>query len=498
MNSTQVYLGIDVGAESGRVMAGVWDGRRLRLEEVHRFPNRPVTVADTLRWDLPGLWREVQCGLNLASRRYGGQLASVGVDTWALDYVLLSRSGEMLGLPFCYRDARTRGLVEETAGRVPRAEIFSATGLQFMEINTLYQWIAHHRASPEVFAAASTFQMIPDWLNGCLCGARVAEMTNATTTQFYDPRARTWARGLLERLALPTHLLPDIVEPGTRLGTLRGSIGPAIPVIAPATHDTGSAVAGTPGPTGDSGWAYISSGTWSLVGVESREPLLTPAALDANVTNEGGVEGTWRILKNVMGLWLLQRCRAALGSEGSLPDYGDLVRAAADAPALRSLVDPDDPRFLNPPDMTSALRDACRETGQPVPETPGALVRCVLESLALKYDAVLRQLEALTGNPLRVVHVVGGGSRNALLNQFTADATGRTVVAGPVEATVLGNLLVQARTLGELGSLPEMRQTVRDSSELATFQPRPAEADRWAEARERFSGIRRRTPSSTP
>lgn len=498
MNSPQVYLGIDVGAESGRVMAGAWDGRRVRLEEVHRFPNGPVMVADTLRWDLPGLWREIQSGLNLASQRFGGQLASVGVDTWALDYVLLSRSGELLGLPFCYRDARTRGLVEETTGRIPRAEIFATTGLQFMEINTLYQWIAHHRASPEVFAAASSFQMIPDWLNGCLCGARVAEMTNATTTQFYDPKSRTWARGLLERLGLPTHLLPEMVEPGTRLGTLRGSVGPAIPVIAPATHDTGSAVAGTPGPTGEPGWAYISSGTWSLVGVESREPLLTPAALDANITNEGGVDGTWRILKNVMGLWLLQRCRAALRDAQGVPEYGELVRWAVDAPALRSLVDPDDPRFLNPPDMPSAVRSVCRETGQPVPETPGALVRCVLESLALKYDAVLRQLETLTGHPLRVVHIVGGGSRNALLNQFTADATGRTVVAGPVEATVLGNVLVQARTLGELGSLAEMRQAVRDSSELDTFLPRPAEADRWAQARERFSALRTRMPSSEP
>lgn len=498
MNSPQVYLGIDVGAESGRVMAGLWDGRRLRLEEVHRFSNGPVAVADTLRWDLPGLWREIQSGLNLASRRYSGQLASVGVDTWALDYVLLSRSGELLGLPFCYRDARTRGLVEETTGRIPRSEIFATTGLQFMEINTLYQWIAHHRASPEVFAAASTFQMIPDWLNGCLCGARVVEMTNATTTQFYDPKSQTWARGLLERLELPTHLLPEIVEPGTRLGTLRGTVGPAIPVIAPATHDTGSAVAGTPGPTGDPGWAYISSGTWSLVGVESKEPILTPGALAANVTNEGGVEGTWRVLKNVMGLWLLQRCRAALGDAAGVPDYSGLVRWAGDAPPLRSLVDPDDPRFLNPPDMPSALRDACRETGQTVPETPGSLVRCVLESLALKYDAVLRQLETLTGRPLRVVHIVGGGSRNALLNQFTADATGRTVVAGPVEATVLGNLLIQARTLGELGSMAEMRQTVRNSSELETFQPRLGEVDRWTEARERFSELRKRTPSSAP
>ncbi|MFO1462083.1 MAG: rhamnulokinase family protein [Verrucomicrobiota bacterium] len=498
MNSSQVSIGIDVGAESGRVMAGLWDGRRIRLEEVHRFPNGPVVIGDTLRWDLPGLWREIQSGLNLASRRYGGRLASVGVDTWGLDYALLSRSGELLGLPFCYRDARTRGLVGKTVGRIPRAEIFAATGLQFMEINTLYQWIAHHRTSPEVFAAASAFQMIPDWLNGCLCGARVVEMTNATTTQFYDPRARTWARGLLERLGLPTHLLPEIVEPGTHLGRLRDSVGPRIPVIAPATHDTGSAVAGTPGATGDPGWAYISSGTWSLVGIESEAPVLTPAALDANLTNEGGIDGTWRVLKNVMGLWLLQRCRAALRDDGGMPEYSDLVRWASEAVPLRSLVDPDDPRFLNPPDMVAALQEFCRETRQPVPETPGALVRCILESLALKYETVLRQLETLTGNRIRVVHIVGGGSRNELLNQWTADATARPVVAGPVEATEFGNVLVQSRALGELGSLAEMRRAVVESSELRTFGPRPTEMDRWTEARKRFSDLRTRMPSSAP
>lgn len=495
MPSGQVYLGIDLGAESGRVMAGHWDGSRMRLEEVHRFPNGPVALNGTLRWDLLRLWEEIQCGLALGARKFGADIVSVGVDTWALDYVLMSRSDELLGLPFCYRDARTRGLVEETLRRIPRREIFGATGLQFMEINTLYQWIAHWRASPEVFDAAATFLMIPDWLNWCLSGVKACEFTNATTTQFLDPVSRTWARGLLERLELPTHFLPDLVSPGTRLGVVTDSVrrrtglGP-VSVVAPATHDTGSAVAGVPSSgAGVPDWAYISSGTWSLVGVETREPILSEAALRFNVTNEGGVDGTWRVLKNVMGLWLLQRCRASFHEGGGTADYAALVAAAASAPSLRSLVDPDDARFLNPSDMPVAIRSFCRKTGQSEPEGEAGMVRCLLESLALKYARVLSQLEELTGIPLREVHVVGGGSRNAALNQWTADASGKTVIAGPVEATVMGNVLVQARALGELNSLASLRTVVRESSELVRFNPCMGEADRWAEARARFARL---------
>ena len=497
MNAAQVYLGIDLGAESGRVMAGIWNGARLRLEEVHRFPNGPVEVAGSLRWDVLRLWQEIQAGLAMAARKYGTGIASVGVDTWALDYVLLSRSDELLGLPFCYRDVRTRGLVDETLRRVPREEIFAATGLQFMEINTLYQWIAHRRASSEVFDAAATFLMIPDWLNWCLCGAKCVEFTNATSTQFMDPRRRTWASGLLDRLELPTRILPELVEPGTRLGLLRQGVAAStglgrIPVLAPATHDTGSAVAGVPAlATGRPDWAYISSGTWSLVGVETTEPVMSELALRFNVTNEGGVGGTWRVLKNVMGLWLLQRCRAAFVARGNTADYARLIEDAQTAHPLRSLVDPDDARFLNPPEMPAALRSFCRETGQPEPVSEAELVRCVLESLALKYAVVLSQLEALTGTPIRQVHVVGGGSRNALLNQWTADACGLPVLAGPVEATVLGNVLLQARVLGELDGLASMRTVVRESSELLSFTPHPDTDGRWVEARERFARLRR-------
>ncbi|KAB2659788.1 MAG: rhamnulokinase [Verrucomicrobia bacterium] len=491
----QVYLGVDVGAESGRVMAGLWDGRRMDLAEVARFANGPVEIGGTLRWDPLRLWAEIRAGLAQASSRFGSAVVSVGVDTWALDYVLMSRSGEMLGLPFCYRDPSHRAAFHAASARVPRAEVFGRSGVQFMPINTLYQWIARHGRSPEVFAAAERFLMMPDWLNWCLCGSDTVEFTNATTTQFLDPVARRWSTELLERFGLPTHLLPGLVEPGTRLGPLRAEVAGStglgrVPVVAPATHDTGSAVVGVPSErTGHRDWAYISSGTWSLVGYEAAAPELSARALALNATNEGGVDGTWRVLKNVMGLWLVQRCRASFASHGGTSDYGALVAMAEGSPGLRSLVDPDDERFLNPPDMPSAIRDYCVETRQPVPATEAELVRCALDSLALKYASVLGQLEELAGTRFVVVHIVGGGARNGLLNQATADATGRPVLAGPTEATALGNLVWQARALGELDSLVGAREVVRSSSEVVRFEPRHDAAGRWAEARERFASL---------
>lgn len=496
----QVYLGIDLGAESGRVMAGLWDGGRMDLAEVARFANGPVEVAGTLRWDPLRLWAEIRNGLALAASRFGDDVVAAGVDTWALDYVLMSRSGEMLGLPFCYRDPSHVAAFASAAARVPREEVFARSGVQFMPINTLYQWIAHHGRSPEVFAAAERFLMVPDWLNWCLCGSHAVEFTNATTTQFLDPRTRRWSTDLLGRFGLPTHLLPDLVDPGERLGLLRPELSAAtglgrVPVVTPATHDTGSAVVGVPSErTGHRDWAYISSGTWSLVGYESDVPELSDRALALNVTNEGGVAGTWRVLKNVMGLWLVQRCRAAFAARGGTTEYAALVAMAEGAEALRSLVDPDDPRFLNPADMPAAIAEACVETRQPVPETEAQFVRCALDSLALKYAWVLEQLEALAGTRFGAVHIVGGGARNALLNQATADASGRRVLAGPSEATALGNVLWQARALGELGSLSEARGVVRASSEVVEFTPRADRSGRWAEARARFAALRGGTP----
>lgn len=476
-------------------MAGLWNGKRIRLEELHRFPNGPIEVAGTLRWDALRLWSEIQHGLGIAARSRGNEVKSVGVDTWGVDFVLLSKSNEMIGQPYNYRDARTRGMMKRAFASVPREKIFAATGLQFLEINTLYQLLAMKRTNPELLALADCFLMMPDFFHWCLSGARVAEFTNATTTQFFHPTRRAWSFELLKRLGLPTKLLPKVVSPGTRIGSLRESVSRItglgqIDVIAPASHDTGSAVAAVPTAQAEEGtWAYISSGTWSLMGLELHKARLSEAVLEFNLTNEGGVDGTYRLLKNITGLWLVQGCKRAFERKGKKMEYAELVRLAKAAPALRSLVDPDDPRFMNPSDMPAALQEFCRETGQPVPNSQGALVRCALESLALKYKTVLDCLEEVSGKRVEVIHIVGGGSRNALLNQFTADACNRPVLAGPVEATVLGNVLLQARACSEIGSLAELRAVVRNSCDVKCFEPKPAQVQAWKEARGRFAGL---------
>jgi rhamnulokinase len=361
-----------------------------------------------------------------------------------------------------------------------------------MPINSLYQLIAHRRHSPEVFDAAETLLMIPDWLHWCLCGAKGVEFTNATTTQLVHPTRRDWSEKLIAAFDLPRRIFPGIIAPGTRLGNLRSEVVArtglhGVEIIAPATHDTGSAVVGVPtANTGRANWAYISSGTWSLMGVEVPQAVLTQRALELNLTNEGGVDGTYRLLENIMGLWLVQQCKRAFDAGGRAMDYAELVRLAGEAEPLRSFVDPDDARFLAPDDMPRAIQDFCRETGQPVPDTESRLVRCALESLALKYRVVLGWIAEVTGTTVEVIHIVGGGARNALLNQFTADACGVPVLAGPVEATVLGNILMQVRARGELGSLADIRAVVRASGGVSEFQPR--DTGRWAEALTRLRG----------
>lgn len=484
------YLAVDLGAESGRVIAGFFDGRRIRLEELHRFSNGPVHVADTMRWDVLRLWSEIQTGLAKASSRCGSSIVSIGVDTWGVDFVLLSKSGEMLGQPYHYRDARTRGVMEQTFARVPKAEIFAQTGLQFMEINTLYQLVAMQQTNEPLMKLADKFLMMPDLFHYLLSGSRVVEFTNATTSQCFHPVQRTWSADLLRKLDIPVSMFPQVVEPGTKLGKLRDDVArraglPRLDVVTPATHDTAAAVAAVPTElTGTAKWAYISSGTWSLMGLELPNAVLTPKALAANVTNEGGIDGTYRLLKNIMGLWLVQECRKSFERNGNSYDYATLAQIAQDAPPFRAFVDPDAREFLAPDDMPSAIRDWCRKTGQEVPDTEGGLVRCALESLALKYRKVLGQLEELSGEKTEVIHIVGGGTQNELLNQFTASATGRPVITGPVEATALGNVLVQARTAGEIGSLKEIRDVVRASSTMKRYEPQQPAA--WSEAYGRF------------
>ena len=451
-------LAIDLGAESGRVMAVHFDGSRLQLEEVYRFSNHALLVNGSLHWDILGLWREVQVGIG----RSRGRPASLAVDTWGVDFGLLDRNGNLIGNPVCYRDQRTEGMMDAVFERVAKADVFAQTGIQFMAINTLYQMMSLV-GSPHL-QIAERFLTVPDLLNFWLTGTQVCEFSNATTTQMLNPYSGYLATEMLDTLGIPTHIFPEVVQPGTHLGTFN-----AIPVLAPACHDTGSAVAGVP--TETENFAYISSGTWSLVGLEVMGPVVNQAALTINASNEGGVYGTFRLLKNVMGLWLLQQCRATWQKAGRAYSYAELVVLAESAKALQSIVDPNDDRFLPPGDHPAHIRDFCQQSGQPLPQTDAAIARCVFESLALAYRDVLLDLQALTGRTIEVIHVVGGGARNRLLNQLTADATGIPVLAGPTEATVIGNALVQLISLGELAHLKEGRQLVANSYRLERFEP---------------------------
>lgn len=492
----RIYLAVDLGAESGRVIAGRFNGKSIELDEVHRFPNGPMPMAGTRRWDVLRLWSDIVEGLRKAAQKYKDRILSVGVDTWGVDYVLLSKSGQLVGLPYNYRDPRTDRMLEMAFSRVPKREIFAQTGLQFMQINTLYQVLSTQLNDPEMLQYAHRFLMMPDFFHWLLCGSQVVEFTNATTSQFLNATERNWAFDMLRKLDIPTHLFPEIVTPGTKLGTLREEVAnltglKRIDVVTPATHDTGSAVVAVPTEhTGSANWAYISSGTWSLIGVEVQQAILTDEALAQNVTNEGGVDGTYRLLKNVMGLWLVQECRRMFELQGNPFDYTQLTHLATQTPAFRSLVNPNDPEFLSPLDMLHELAARCEKTNQPVPETEGQYIRCALESLALKYREVLTGIEKLTGERVEVIHIVGGGCQNTLLNQFTANACGRPVIAGPIEATALGNVLIQARAMGDISTLADIRQVVRNSSTLQVFEPQQTAA--WEAAYKRFEKLPRK------
>jgi len=491
-----VFLAVDLGAESGRVVAGHFDGEFIALEEVHRFPNGPVDVLGHLHWDVLRLWSDIKVGLAKAAQQYGRHIAGIGLDTWGVDFGLLDANDELLGNPYHYRDSRTDGMMERAFEKLSRGAIFEATGIQFLQLNTLIQLVAMVEARSPALDVAQTLLMMPDLLNFWLTGCKANEFSDVTTSQCYDPRAGTWAYGMLEQLGIPTRMFRDgagdrIVPPGTVLGTLLPSVMEetglgAVPVIAPATHDTGSAVAAVPMDPENA--IYLSSGTWSLMGVESKVPIINETMLAYNLTNEGGVNGTFRLLKNIMGLWLVQECRREWQRAGEDHDYGEMVEMAAAAPAFGPLIYPGDDRFLAPGDMAPRIQAFCRETGQAVPETKGAILRCALESLALEYRWVAEKLDELTGRRLATIHIIGGGAKNELLDQFAADATGRMVVTGPIEATALGNVLVQAIALGHIDSLSEGREVVARSFELKTFAPRDTAA--WDAAYQRYLGIR--------
>ncbi len=480
------FLALDMGAESGRGVVGTVDAvhETVAIEEVHRFSTGPVRLGNSLHWDLPRIVLEVGTIIGKATEE--GTLAGIGADTWGVDYGLLDKSGNLVGLPFHYRDQRNNGMVEAVYDVIPKERVFARSGLQTMQINTLFQLAATAKQTPRLLDAADTFLMMPDLLHFYLTGTMQSEYTIASTSQMYDSVTNTWATELLDPLHIPARILPAVVKDGTGYGTLLKHFGVgAIPVIAPGGHDTACAVAAVPAEEGE-GWAYLSSGTWSLLGVEVPVPILTKEALDANLTNEGGVCGTIRLLKNIGGLWLVQESRRAYARLGSERSYDQLTRLAGESPSLAAFVDPDHPSLLAPDDMPKAIRERCVATGQTPPEGIGATIRCCLDSLALKYRYVLAQLESVTGRTIHTLHIVGGGSQNRLLNQIAANATGRRVLAGPVEATALGNVLLQARAVGHLGTLADVRRFVRNSVRSEIYEPDAAETARFDDAYRKF------------
>ena len=491
----KAYLAIDMGASGGRHVVGLFNGETLSLREIYRFDNGGVEMGGSLYWDLPGLWSHVLQGLRAAGTQFGAEIAGIGVDTWGVDCGFLGRGDELLGNPYHYRDSRTGGMIEKATAIVPRQEIFRHTGLQFMQLNTLYQLLAMKLANSPLLEVAETMLMIPDLFHWLLTGVKCSEMTEASTTQFYNPVAGDWARELLEKFDLPTGILCGIEQPGTSLGPLRANLADAsglsaADVILPASHDTGSAVMAVPA-QGVAGrrpdWCYISLGTWALMGIESPKPVINDTVLKLNFTNEGGVGKTSRVLKNITGLWLLQECRRLWNRAGRDWDWEDLNRLSAAAEPRVSFVDPDAPDFVAPANMPETICRFCKQTGQPTPGDEGAVLRCATDSLALKFRHVLGMCEQLAGGRLDTIHIVGGGTRNRQLCQAAADACGRRVVAGPVEATAIGNVMMQAVSTGEVASIVEAREVVCRSFEVQQYQPQNTAA--WDEAYGKFINV---------
>ena len=487
------YIAVDLGAGSGRVfLAGLAPGE-LFLEEVRRFHYPPSQSAGALRWDLPNILNEIKAGVRQAgemARTLGRPIRSIGVDSWGVDYGLIDSEGRLLENPVCYRDSRTQGTMEQVFARVTRDEIFERTGIQFLVFNTLYQLYAHMRAGiPE---RAARLLLIPDLIHFFLTGRAVTEHTNATTTQMVHAVRGSWDCETLDSLGLPKHLFTEIVAPGTDLGWLTPSVTEEVRlqnvrVVAPATHDTGSAVMGAPL---EDGWAYISSGTWSLVGVERNSVLINREVERQNFTNEGGAFGTVRFLKNVMGLWILESCRKEWKERGLPVEYGDLLNQVATIEHSPGWIFPDDPRFFNPRDMLQAIAAQLAESGQQMPDNPASVAKIILDSLAFRYASVLRTVEALTRRKIEGVQIVGGGSQNFYLNQAAATATGLPVLAGPLESTVIGNVLVQAIAAGRFASLSDARKHVARTVNLNRFIPRPSPV--WEAAVKRYESVEAR------
>lgn len=472
---TLQLLAFDLGASSGRAILGRYDGERLSLEEVHKFPNGGDSVNGHLYWNVLRLFHEIKVGLKKAQDATG-KLDSLGIDTWGVDYGLLDKNDELLSNPYHYRDSRTNGLLEKIVEIVPQEEIYGVTGIQFMPFNTLVQLYADVLYRPWILEGARALLFMPDLLNFFLTGKKGNEYTIASTSQFLEAKSGQWAISLLERLGIKSSLLGEIVFPGTVLGSVLPQVADEcgltgeVTVVAVGSHDTASAVAATPMEDTDRS-AYLSSGTWSLLGMELDTPMITDRSLAANFTNEGGVGGKIRFLKNISGLWLIQQCRKSWQRQGMNLSFDDIALKAAKAEPMKFRLDPDDPVFLSPPDMPTAILEYCAATGQAKPENIGEMARGIYESLAFSYRDTLETLEEVTGKRIETVNVVGGGTQAQLLCQLTADITGRRVVAGPVEATAMGNLLVQLMAKGEIKNLDEARELVKRSVELVEYVP---------------------------
>lgn len=484
-----VFLAFDLGAESGRSVIGRLAEGCLHTRELTRFANSPLRVVGHQHWNINALFGEIKKGMKAALAEAGGQPRSLAVDTWGVDFGLLDQGGMILGLPFAYRDDRTKGAMEEFFRRLPKEDIYRRTGIQFLPFNSLYQLFVTARDNPDILERARSLLFMPDFFNFLLAGQKVSESTIASTSQMLDPRTRVWDETILSAAGVPLSLMPDVLTPGTLVGNLLPSVAEETglqetQVIATAGHDTAAAVVAVPADGED--WAYISSGTWSLLGRELPSPLISPQTLAANFTNEGGVAGKTRFLKNITGLWLLQQCRMEWSAGVDL-SYDELTRMAGEAPPFQAFLDPDCPDFLNPPSMTEAIRRYCLKTGQEQPPTPAGTARSILESLALKYRFGLEQLRLLTARPVNRIHVIGGGSRNGTLCQFTADAAGLTVLSGPAEATAIGNIMVQAMAFGYVDTLAEVRSIIRDSVNVKSYEPSPEAG--WERAYERFREV---------
>jgi sugar (pentulose or hexulose) kinase len=490
MNKKKIYLAIDLGGGSGRVLGGKFDGERIELHELNRFTNTPLELPDGRHWNVTGIYLDIIEGLRLAAKRFGKNIVSMGIDTWGVDYGLLDAEGHLLGLPFQYRDHRTEGMMEKAFSIIPRKELYEATGIQMMFFNTAFQLLSETGQRDPMLRHAQDLLFTPDLLGYWLTGQKTQERSIASTSQLYDPRTRDWNYPLIERLRIPAHLFKAISDPGNPLGELRSNLQEdtglaGVNVITVGGHDTASAVAAVPSSAKTP--AYLSSGTWSLMGLELPDPVITEASYSDAFTNETGVGNKIRFLKNICGLWLIQESRRYWLDRGEDYSYADMAGLAEQAAPFRSLIDPDDSRFANAGHMPERIQEYCRETRQPIPNTPGEIIRCIYESLALRYAEVWSKLPKYTEEAPDCLHVVGGGCQDELLNQFTANALGAKVLAGPVEATGLGNILAQMMADGEISSLEEGRAIIARSFAIKTYEP--TETESWNAVRERFAAL---------